>query len=277
MNMKLIVLLVGITFALAACSSQVSEPSVGDVTESGEAAAVVEIKQEPYETVEILSQDGLVITADYYFHDSSSDYMLLMHQAGSSRGEFRESALRFLELGYNVLTIDLRSGESFEDVVNQTAALAVEQGIANQRTDAYQDAVAALKYIDETFAHERIFVLGSSYSCGLALQLGVDYPGLVDGILTFSASESVMISNQMIADNIEGLSIPVFFTSGKFEADAYNYMRKQVKSDINVAFLPEGNGVHGASSLLSSNENYLEYWEAVEAFLEEVKTGKIED
>ena len=53
------------------------------------------------EMVFITSSDGLKITADFYQSDPFQPYMIFMHQARSSRGEYKEIAPRFVKMGYN--------------------------------------------------------------------------------------------------------------------------------------------------------------------------------
>jgi dienelactone hydrolase len=57
------------------------------------------------------AEDGLKITADLYLIDFSEPFILLFHQAESSRGEYNDIAPRLNKLGYNCLAVDLRSGQ----------------------------------------------------------------------------------------------------------------------------------------------------------------------
>ena len=73
------------------------------------------------EKVSFPSEDGIEITADKYLVNEEYPYILLFHQAGSSRGEFRDVAEKFLKLRYNCLAVDLRSGDNANFVNNETA------------------------------------------------------------------------------------------------------------------------------------------------------------
>ncbi|MFI5204404.1 MAG: hypothetical protein ACHQF2_07895, partial [Flavobacteriales bacterium] len=63
--------------------------------------------QEPLDTftvfarVEFPSKDGIMITGDSYEVIPGSQYILLCHQAGFSRGEYRETAKKLSAMGYN--------------------------------------------------------------------------------------------------------------------------------------------------------------------------------
>jgi len=87
--------------------------------------------------VTFTAKDGLLVTADLYESDASYPYLLLFHQAGSSRGEFREIAPRLTKLGYNCLAVDLRAGNENNFVVNQTSLRAKEQKMHTTYLELY--------------------------------------------------------------------------------------------------------------------------------------------
>ena len=53
------------------------------------------------------SMDSLVLTADHYFISDTLPYLILLHEQGSSRGEFGSLALRFQKMNYNCLAVDI--------------------------------------------------------------------------------------------------------------------------------------------------------------------------
>ena len=73
------------------------------------------------EKVTFESEDGVLITADHYLINQEYPYIVLFHQAGSSRGEFNEIAEKLMMLRYNCLAVDLRSGDNSNFVKNETA------------------------------------------------------------------------------------------------------------------------------------------------------------
>lgn len=75
------------------------------------------------ETIAIQSGDSLEITADLnLIHEKSAPFVVLFHQTGWSRGEYREIAPKLNELGFNTLAVDQRSGGKVNDVRNETHA-----------------------------------------------------------------------------------------------------------------------------------------------------------
>ena len=72
------------------------------------------------ETIEYSAKDGLEITADLYEAPESDTFILLFHQAGWSRGEYKETAPKLNTLGYSCLAVDQRSGDEVNAVKNKT-------------------------------------------------------------------------------------------------------------------------------------------------------------
>ena len=66
-----------------------------------------------YQTVEFPAGDGLPITADLYQGASGPQVpmIVLCHQAGWSRGAYRETAPRLVAIGFNCLAIDQGSSQ----------------------------------------------------------------------------------------------------------------------------------------------------------------------
>ena len=73
------------------------------------------------------AKDGIEVTADLYFLASDKPYVILLHQARYSRGEYIEIAPKIVNLGYNCIAVDLRSGNEVNGVVNETAKRAKER------------------------------------------------------------------------------------------------------------------------------------------------------
>ena len=98
------------------------------------------------------SADGLIITADVY-HSQNLDapWIILFHQAGYSRGEYREIAPKLNELGFNCIAVDQRSGDGVNDVVNETHKVAVDMKMATEYPDAFPDLEASLLYVKNVF------------------------------------------------------------------------------------------------------------------------------
>ena len=215
--------------------------------------------------ITFLSEDSLSITADLYEQDMDFPYVVFFHQAGSSRGEYREIAPRFLKMGYNALVVDLRSGKESNYVQNQTAAKASELNLAREMINAQQDIRAAVHYAQKLGNNQAVTVFGSSYSASLVLEEAAN-DSLISAVIAFSPGE--YFQGHSVKDSIEGLSIPYFVSGSQPEKDYIYELLSKTNSPRGIIFIPEtGAGKHGASSLWSGNENSSEYWLALVMFI----------
>ena len=222
------------------------------------------IVEEPaFTTTKFPSKDELAITADLYKIDETKPVILLCHQAGYSRGEYREIAVKLNELGFNCMAIDQRSGSQINDVVNQTAKGAANAKLSRQFGDAEQDIEAAIDFLFKVWK-KPVIVWGSSYSASLVLKLGASKEN-VQAVLAFSPGEYIKGSN--ISESIVGLTKPTFVTSSKKEAAEVTKLIAGVEASFITQFIPEEEGKHGSKALWSANAGHEEYWTAVEAFL----------
>jgi dienelactone hydrolase len=215
------------------------------------------------------SIDNLPVTADFYESKSSEPYLLLFHQAGYSRGEYKETAEKFVKLGYNCLAVDLRSGDEVNYVKNKTTEAALERNLPTDYLDAKQDIQAAIEFAIKQSARP-VIILGSSYSASLCLVLAKKYKQ-IKAVIAFSPGEYFSNPNY-VRDSIEGLKIPIFVASSENE---YSYM-KELFSKIDqknlTLFKPnKGLGVHGSKALWDNNKTSNEYWLALMLFISQLK------
>ncbi|MDF2438231.1 MAG: hypothetical protein K0Q95_2607 [Bacteroidota bacterium] len=215
------------------------------------------------ETVTFPSKDGLMITADEYVEDEKMPYMILLHQAGFSRGEYINTATRFQKFGYNCLAVDLRSGKEVNGITNETAALAAKKRKTTGYLDTEQDILAAIDYIYKK-TNKKVILVGSSYSASLVLKIAAG-SDKVKAVLAFSPGE-YFTGKLNVKDAIRLLDKPVFVTSSKSEAADVAALVKEVKNKNQ--FTPSNAGDHGSKALWKeSNPNYHEYWLALLMFM----------
>jgi dienelactone hydrolase len=229
-------------------------------------------QKEGFRTISFRSGDGLEITADLYQpHPDIAPFIVLFHQAGSSRGEYRKIAPELNSLGFNAMAVDLRSGEAFEGVKDETAERAGAEGKPTTYLDALGDMEAAIDYARERFARGKLLIWGSSYSAALALKIAGDSPDLVDGVLAFSPGEyftDLGESSSFITASAKSITVPVFIASAADEKDRWFTIYKAVPSSQKEYFLPKTDGVHGSKTLTQASPAVREEtWKAVKAFL----------
>jgi dienelactone hydrolase len=214
------------------------------------------------------SLDGLVISGNSYFQNDSLPCILLCHQAGYSKDEYKETAPKFEALGFNCLAIDQRSGDEVNGIKNETAERAKQQGKPTSYLDAEQDIRAALNYLYEQ-TKKPIILVGSSYSAGLVLKIATGNP-LVKAVIAFSPGEYYG-DKLHLAESIKTLDKPVFITSAKSESKDAKVIFDAIASKQKTFFEPVSPGVHASRCLWETTDDYKEYWTAVEKFLAGVK------
>jgi len=216
------------------------------------------------EKVSFNSGDGVQVTADKYIINEEFPYILLFHQAGSSRGEFKDIAGRFLKLRYNCLAVDLRSGDNSNYVRNETAQSAREQKASVNYLDALPDINAAVDYAWELNPKELI-LLGSSYSASLVMLQGLDNQN-VKAVIAFSPGEYFGDELRM-EESIDSLDKPLFIAVTEREEPYVKQMMSNIPDESYTLFKPEKPGVHGARALWEENDSKDEYWLALLLFI----------
>ncbi len=240
--------------------------------EAGREERIVAVPESPPETFTFPSADGLQITADLYAPhvDEKSPMIVLFHQAGWSRGEYKEIASRLNRLGFNCLAVDQRSGGEVNGVENETAKRASLAGKGTTYTDALPDMEAAVKFA-RGLTKGPLLAWGSSYSAALVLKIVGDGTARVDGVLSFSPGEYFERMGKpadWIARSASKIDVPVFITSGRGEKRIWAAIYDAIPGGRKVSYLPVTGGNHGSRALWSEFDDSDGYWKAVTAFLE---------
>lgn len=227
---------------------------------------------QPYRTISITASDGLAITADLYLahKDPQTPFIVLFHQAGWSRGEYREIAPRLNELGFNCMAVDQRSGGSVNGVDNQTHTRAKKAKKGTTYVDALDDMRASLRYAREHHGKGKLIAWGSSYSSALVVRLAGTEPDLADASLAFSPGEyfaKLGKSKTWIGEAASKIDKPLFITSARREHDSWKDIYAAVASPHKWSYLPESKGNHGSRALWEKFSDSPDYWRAVTAFL----------
>ncbi|MBL4754346.1 MAG: hypothetical protein JKY52_12230 [Flavobacteriales bacterium] len=257
--MNKMVLILVLVFSIFGCNGK------GSVSHSMPNASFVEDEAQ-WETIKFPSGDELAITADLYVVDKTKPYILLCHQAGYSRGEYREIAVKLNELGFNCMAIDQRSGKEAKGIENETAKGAAKAKLGMTYADAEQDIIAGVDYLHK-IAGKPIIIWSSSYSAALVLKVGSKNKK-VSAIISFSPGEYIQGSN--ITKAATGISQPLFATSSREEGAGVAKLLAGANGDNKVQFIPEGKGRHGSRALWTESKGNAEYWTALKAFLSKI-------
>jgi dienelactone hydrolase len=232
---------------------------------------------EPFKTVRFPSEDGLMIEADLYVkHPKTAPFVVLFHQAGWSRGEYREIAPRLVAMGFNAMAVDARSGGAVNGVVNHTHRRARRAGKPTGYLDALPDLRAALRRVRARHAKGEVIAWGSSYSAALVLRLAGTEPRLADATLAFAPGEYFGKAGKprtWVRQAAARINKPVFITGARKEHNSWKAIFAAIPARLNVGFVPETRGQHGSRALWKKFSDSGAYWKAVEAFLEKVVGG----
>ncbi|MFN8207341.1 MAG: hypothetical protein U0T82_08030 [Bacteroidales bacterium] len=219
--------------------------------------------------VTIPSRDGVMITADLYGANENAPYVLLFHQAGSSRGEFSEIAGRIVKIGYNCLAVDLRSGDAINYVRNETSVSAHEKGLPTGYLDSWGDIRTAIGYA-WNLSKKPVVLLGSSYSASLCLIEGKENPNVM-AVIAFSPGE-YFGEKLKVGAMVAGIEKPVFCASTNKEYAYMEQLLKGVGETWKTLWKPaKGKGRHGASMLWESSEVSDEAWLSLMLFFRNIK------
>ncbi|CAN5903451.1 hypothetical protein BH11MYX2_BH11MYX2_28310 [soil metagenome] len=221
------------------------------------------------QTIQVAAADGVMVTIDVYAPNSAtSPVIVLFHQAGYSRGEYRTIAPRLTLLGFNAMAVDARAGEATQGVGNDTSASACALGKPTAYLDAIADVQAAVGEARARF-QGALIVWGSSYSSSLVLALGHDLRA--DAVISFSPGEYFENEGKpstWVAEQARSLSVPVFITSAKSEAGSWAPIAAAITPSLVTTFVPETAGHHGSSALWPTQPDADAYWAALTPFLQ---------
>jgi dienelactone hydrolase len=215
--------------------------------------------------IQFPSSDGITITADLYSIGAGKPFIVLCHLAGHSRGEYKDTAKKLNQAGFNCLALDARSGNEVFGIKNETAIEARKQNKPTEYLDAEKDIIAAIDYTYELAKKNPVILLGSSYSASLALKIGAVNPKVLK-VLSFSPGE-YFGEELNLKKSITGLKKPLFVTSSKEEAGDVGKLISDLPKEIVTHFIPKGNGAHGSIALWKDVPEHQEYWDAMLAFL----------
>jgi len=124
--------------------------------------ALLALPAEGQKKVTFTSSDSLTITADLYLKDKDLPFILLFHQEITAVVNTGNSP-KLLNLNYNCLSVDLRSGGKVNFIENETSLDAIGKNISRSMLDAKIDIQAAIQYSGEYNDHP-VVLFGSSYS-----------------------------------------------------------------------------------------------------------------
>ncbi len=219
--------------------------------------------------VEFKAKDGLDVVAYLYEINEDYPYILLFHQGGYSKGEFKDVAIRLLNLKYNCLAVDLRHGGMVNFIPNETVLNAQNMEMDVSMFDAKKDMEAAIEYAFER-SKKQVLLLGSSFSGTLAIKIAKNHPK-VKGVMAYSPGD--FFKNRFsLYDEVKDYDKLLYVAGSQLE---YPYllslMEKAPRENITIFQPQNAVGRHGAKSLWKDDEVYKEYWLSLLNYINKIK------
>lgn len=260
--MKNLLSIIAITALLISCST----PNFSD------SANFIKQNRYNFTTLSFPAKDKVRVYADYYDHNGKSAPVILMyHGAGFNRGMFRNIAPKLVNIGYNVLAVDLRCGDKMDNIENLTHNDAVFYGKCTEFIDSILDLEASLEFTKKNLNTKTIIFWGSSYSASLGFYMETKHPNDYKALIAFSPGEYLKIDDKKIADYAKDVKIPVYITSAKNEEKNWRAIYDVLLGKKHF-FLPTSTeGLHGTIVLNPTYDGSDEYWQSIIPFLKKMK------
>lgn len=222
------------------------------------------------EKISFPSLDGLTITANLYHNSEKFPVILLCHQARYNKAEYDEIAVELYKKGFNLISIDQRSGGTLLGKENETFAEATKLGKPTTYLDAEQDIEAAINFAHNKY-NQKIILWGSSYSSTLSLYFASSNDK-IKAVIAFSPGDYFAEQKGSLKNKLAGFSKPLFATSSSEEAPELTDLLSGIAWNKNqTQFIPTEKGKHGSKALWKDNADHEEYWTALNAFLKDLK------
>ena len=251
-----------IALLLFSCTGNKSEPENNSPVKDT-------VAEEFPKKIQFPSLDSLLVTANLYHRSDSSPVIVLCHQARYNKYEYNGIAKSLWEKGYNCIAIDQRSGGPIVETFNETMELAKSKGKPVDFLDAEQDIIAAVNFAAKKYGR-KIILWGSSYSSTLALYIAIQNEN-VEAVVSFSPGDYFVKEKGALTEKLATFSKPMFVTSSKEEEKELTQMLSKMKlNEKQTQFVPSSEGQHGSRALWKTYEHQLEYWKAINDFLEKI-------
>jgi dienelactone hydrolase len=232
--------------ALARIATVVAATAASSLSGRPAAAApvAIELRTSDHWTVYARSYPGRVKTAPI---------VLLFHQAGSSKGEYRDIAPKLQAMGYNALAIDQRAGGDLFDT-NETVTKNPGKSVpesADGYVAALSDLRAAYLWARASYPGSRVILWGSSYSSDLVFLLAARDPAAIAAILSFSPDPSYLGDPKLVLSAASHVRVPVLIVSAPGEENGGKSILEALPSTRKSQYVAP-KGVHGSSTLIDS-------------------------
>jgi dienelactone hydrolase len=223
--------------------------------------------------VELTSSDKVRVTAEAYRAKSPRGCILMVHQSGSSRGEFRTIAPELVKEGFTTLAIDGRWGrrDYWNAVWNETArrygtieVMDRKDTEAARKIESTNDIIAGANWLKVNGCRS-IIVWGSSIHANAVMKLASTEPALLKAAVAFSPGDyrGRYAEGEMRAI-AERIKVPTFIAIAADEEDIASPVYQGVAPERLTLYRSIGR--HGSAILFEDPMA----WRELKAFLNKV-------
>jgi pimeloyl-ACP methyl ester carboxylesterase len=200
------------------------------------------------EAVFFYTRDSTRVRADLYLADYRLPFIILCHQQGSDRTEFKEIAPRLLNVNYNCLAIDLRPGI----------------GLSSS-----EDILAAIQYAGR-FGNQPVILMGTAFSAALCFLIAAENAHDVKAIIALNPGEYLQ-PVKSIGALARQINQPIFVSSTLKEFPYVANIFSGIPESRLTVFKPQkGPGIRGTAAFSNSNPDSSEYWFALMMFFKKI-------
>jgi dienelactone hydrolase len=228
--------------------------------------------QPKFTTAEFSGDDKVVVTADLYaLNNKRAPIIVMAHQSGASRGEYRQAAPDLNQMGFNILAIDNRWGKQdrWNGVLNETAkrygteAIVASGDRAKIRAiDRERDLETAVDWARAQGFTGPLILWGSSITANGVLKIAAGGEHEVAALLAFSPGEYNPDDKTEMQSKVKGLRMPLLMACGEDEDELCKGIFATIPAGKKTYYrAPRGR--HGSSILLDDPAN----WKPVREFL----------
>ena len=220
-------------------------------------------------TITFPSTDSLALTADVYMEADTLPFLVMIHEQGSSRGEFEKIAPRFQKMHFNCIAVDIRNGGNANFISNETSRRCRNSGCDQSPESVQGDIKAAVSKAHELSGEKNVILLGSGANGSLCLKVGKEHPD-VAAVIALSPGEFFRPA-MLMEDTLAGMQKPVFVTSTQQEYPYIEQMLSGIEDPYKTIYKPqEHEGERGTGALEPETPSNSEYWLALILFIKEL-------
>lgn len=230
-------------------------------------------KKYPAKKVTFTTTDNRKVFGELYEVGKDNPVILLCHQTGFNKYEYVDIAPKLNALGFNCLAVDLTTGGTFQEKINETiekASTPIDRSSMVFVEASEEEIKAAINYLNEKYK-KKVTVWGSSSSATLGLFAALENEN-INAAIAFSAFDHFRENRTSLSIVIPKIDKPIFMTSAKAEASIITGLLKDVQlKKGQIHFITNGSGDHGSKAMWNGRSDAEEYWKEVTKFLNSIK------